>query len=207
MKIKIKRLSLLILVITFLSLGVFAHSESSIPTSFTTYTDETNFFSISYPANWEPDLLRIKTLKQETANLMKSIDAKGSFEKSNMVFLGGVPLGSGYYNPSINILVEPLGDDNAKLEDFVDSFVQEYKRILEEYHEFSRTKTIIDGRQAVILDFEARMPNFPLVHFITMNIYIDKFLWTITCGVGLPLNFNDFKDDIYAIVKSFKILK
>ena len=207
MKIQIKRLSLLILVITFLSLGVFAQSESTIPANFTTYTDETNFFSISCPENWEPDFSRMKTLKQEAANLMKSIDAKGSFEKSNMVFLGGVPLDGGGYNPSINILVEPLGDDNAKLEDFVDSFVQEYKRNLEEYNEYSRTKTIIDGRQAVILDFEARMPNFPLVHFITMNIYIDKFLWTITCGVGLPLNFYDFKNDLYAIVKSFKILK
>ena len=207
MKIQIKKLPLLILIIAFLSLGVCAQSKSPVPANFTTYTDETNFFSISYPENWEPDFSRMKTLKQEAANLLKSIDAKGSFEKSNMVFLGGVPLGSGYYNPSINILVEPLGDDNAKLEDFVDSFVQEYKRILEEYHEFSRTKTIIDGRQAVILDFEARMPNFPLVHFITMNIYIDKFLWTITCSVGLPLNFYDFKNDLYAMVKSFKILK
>ena len=56
MKIQIKRLALLILVIAFLSSGVFAQSESSIPTNFTTYTDEVNFFSISYPANWEPTL-------------------------------------------------------------------------------------------------------------------------------------------------------
>jgi len=207
MKIQIKRLSLLILVIAFLSLGVFAHSESSIPTNFTTYTDEVNLFSISYPANWEPAFSKIESFKQETENYMKSIDEKGSFEKSNFVFIGGVPLDSGYYNPNISILIEPLGDDNVNLEDLVEPLVSEYKRLSEEYREFFRTKTIIDGKQAIILDFEARLPNVALVHCLTMIMCIDNFLWITTCTISPPLNFYDFKDDIYAIVKSFKILK
>ena len=189
------------------SKGVFAQSESSIPTNFTTYTDEANFFSISYPANWEPAFSKIESFKQEFENYMKSIDEKGSFKKSNMVFFGGVPLDSGYYNPNISILVEPLGDDNVKLEDLVEPLVREYKRISEEYREFSRTKTIIDGRQAIILDFKARLPNFALTHYLVMSMCIDKFLWTITCTIAPPLNFYDFKDDLYAIVKSFQILR
>jgi hypothetical protein len=155
MKNQIKKLSLLILIITFFSLEPFAQSESTVPANFTTYVDETNFFSISYPANWEPAFSKIESLKQETDNYMKSIDEEGSLEKSNFVFIGGFPLDSGYYNPNISILVEPLGDDNVKLEDVVELFVGEYKRFSEEYREFSRTKTIIDGRQAIILDFEA----------------------------------------------------
>jgi len=207
MKIQIKRLSLLILLIAFLLLGVFAQSEPSIPTNFTTYTDEVNFFSISYPANWEPAFSKIESFKQETENYMKNIDEKGSFEKSNVVFLGGVLLDSGYYNPNITIFIELLGDDNVKLEDLVEPLVSEYKRLSEEYREFFRTKTIIDGRQAIILDFEARLPNVALVHYLTMIMFIDKFLWMTTCSISPPLNFYDFKDDIYAIVKSFKILK
>jgi hypothetical protein len=207
MKIQIKRFSLLILVIAFLSLGTFAQSGSSIPTNFTTYTDEVNFFSISYPVNWEPAFSIIESLKQRTDNYMNSIDSKGSLEKSNIVFFGGVPLDSGYYNPNISILVEPLGGDNAKLEDIVEDVVREYKSVAEEYREFSRTKTIINGRKAIILDLEAHYPNLVSVHCLVMITSGDKFVWAITCTVCPPLNFYDFKVDLYAIVKSFQILQ
>ncbi len=207
MKNQIKKLSLLILVIAFLSLGVFAQSEPSIPMNFTTYTDEVNLFSISYPANWEPAFSIIKSLKQETDNYWNSIGEKGSLEKSNIVFFGGVPLDSGHYNPNISILAEPLGDDNVKLEDIVEPLVSGYKRLSEEYREFFRTKTIIDGRQAIILDLEVRYPNLTSLHCLVMIMVVDKFGWGITCTISPPLNFFDFKDDLYAIVKSFKILK
>ena len=49
MKTQIKRVSLLILVIAFLPLGVYAQSKTSIPANFTTYTDEVCLFRISYP--------------------------------------------------------------------------------------------------------------------------------------------------------------
>jgi len=206
MKTKIKKLSLLILVIAFLSLGTFAHSESSIPTSFTTYTDDTNFFSISYPENWEPAFSIIESLKQEAENLLKSIDEKDPFKNNTVVFFGGVLLDSGNYNPNFGIIIEPLVDDNVKLEDLVEFSVREIKKISEEYREFSRTKTTIDGRQAIILDYEARSFNWPFIHCLSMIMCIDKFLWTTTCCTIPPLNFYDFKNDFYAILKSFKIL-
>jgi hypothetical protein len=56
-------------------------------------------------------------------------------------------------------------------------------------------------------DFEARYPNLALVHCLVMATVIDKFGWVITCAICPPLNFFDFKDDLYAILKSFKILK
>ena len=207
MKFEIKKLSLLILVIAFLPLGVCAQSESSIPTNFTTYIDEINLFSISFPTDWVPAFSIIESLKQWTDNYMNSIDEKGSLEKSNIVFFGGVPLDSGHYNPNISILAEPLGDDNVKLEDTVEDLVREYKKVAEKYREFSRTKTIIDGRKAIILDLEARFPNLVLVHCLVMFTVIDKFGWAITCTVCPPLNFYDFKVDLYAIVKSFQILQ
>lgn len=207
MKIQMKKLSLLILVIAFLSLGTFAHSESSIPTSFTTYTDDTNFFSISYPENWELAFSIIESLKQEAENLLKSIDKKGSFKNITVVFFGGVLLDSGNYNPNLVIIIEPLVDDNVKLEDLVEFSVREIKKISEEYREFSRTKTTIDGRQAIIFDYEVRLSNWPFIHYLSMSMCIDKFLWTTTCCIIPPLNFYDFKNDFYAILKSFKIVK
>jgi len=209
MKNQIKKLLILILVIAFLPLGTFARSESSIPANFTTYTDEINFFSISYPANWEPAFSIIERLKQETSDYLKSIDKEEFSEKNNVVFLGGIPLDSGYYNPNITIAIfdKPLVDDNVKLEDLAELLVSEYKNYSEGYRKFSRTKTIIDEKQAIILDFEARLPNMPLAHFLVMYMFIDKYLWTTTCSISSPLNYYDFKDDIYAIVKSFKTFK
>lgn len=209
MKIQMKKLSLLILVIAFLSLGTFAHSESLIPANFTTYTDEVNLFSISYPENWEPALSIIERIKQETNDYLKSIDEEDFDETNNVVFLGGIPLDNGYYNPNITIAIldASLIDDNVKLENVVELLVSEYIKMSEEYRELSRTKTIIGGKQAIILDYEARLPNIPLAHYLVMYMFIDKYLWITTCSIGPPLNYYDFKDDIYAIVKSLKILK
>ncbi len=89
MKIQLRRLSLLILVIAFFSLGVCAQSEPSIPTNFTTYTDEVNLFSISYPANWEPAFSKIERFEKDTDNYMESIGEEGSMEKKILYFLEG----------------------------------------------------------------------------------------------------------------------
>lgn len=209
MKIQIKRVSLLILVIAFLSLGVYAQSKSSIPANFTTYTDELSLFKISYPVGWKPDLSRIKTLKQETEEYMKSINSKGTLEYSNIVFFGGAPLDS-VYNPNISIVIVPLGNEkvNLKVLEYVLEYaVQGFKEDAEEFHEFSRITTIIDGKQAMLLESEARYPNIGSLHALHAFLGGERFFWIITCVTCSPLNFNDFKDDIYAIVKSFKILK
>jgi len=209
MKIQIKRVSLLILVIAFLSLGVYAQSKSSIPANFTTYTDEVCLFRISYPTNWEPALSIIESLKQKTIKYLKSIDSESSsgYERSNIVFLGGAPLDSGGYNPNICVLIDPLISDKFKLEDLVELSVQGWKKETEEYREFSRTKTIINGKQAIILDYESHYPNIGTVHVLVMIILTDRFAWMVSCSVVPPINYYDFKDDLYAIVKSFQILK
>ena len=209
MKIQINKFSLLILVIAFLSLGVFAQSEPSIPTNFTTYTDELGLFKISYPVGWEPDLSRIKTLKQETEKYMKSINSKGTLEYSNIVFFGGAPLDS-VYNPNISIVIVPLGNEKVNLEvlEYVLEYaVQGFKEDAEEFHELSRITTIIDGKQAMLLESEVRYPYFNSMHSLHVLLSGERFFWIITCVVIQPLNFNEFKDDIYAMVKSFKILK
>ena len=209
MKIQTKRVSLLVLIIAFLSLGNLAHSESSIPADFTTYTDEVCLFRISYPTNWEPALSIIESLKQKTIKYLKSIDSESSsgYERSNMVFLGGALLGNGGYNPNISVLIDPLVGNKLKLEDLVELSVQGWKKETEEYREFARTKTIIDGKQAIILDYESHYPNIGAVHVLLMIISTDRFVWMVACSVVPPINFYDFKDDFYAIVKNFQILQ
>ena len=209
MKIQIERVTLLILVIAFLSLGAFAQSESTIPANFTTYTDELSLFNISYPVGWELDLSKIKILKQETEEYLKSINSRGTLEYSNIVFFGGVPLDGGY-NPNISIFIVPLGNEKVKLEGLeyvLKSAVQGFKKDAEEFHELSRITVIIDGKQAMLLESEVRYPYFNSMHSLHAFLSGERFFWIITCVVIQPLNFNEFKDDIYAMVKSFKILK
>lgn len=124
-----------------------------------------------------------------------------------MVFLGGALLDSGGYNPNISVFIDPLVGDKLKLEDLVELSVQGWKKETEEYREFSRTKTIIDGKQAIILDYESHYPNIGAVHVLLMIISADRFVWMVACSVVPPINFYDFKDDLYAILKSFQILK
>jgi hypothetical protein len=66
---------------------------------------------------------------------------------------------------------------------------------------------VINGKQAVLLEFEARYPNLGLLHALQTILYDGEFMWVITSSVGFPLSFSTFKDDIYAISRSLKILK
>ena len=177
MNIQIKRFSLLILVIAFFSLGAFAQSESTIPANFTTYTDELSLFKISYPVGWELDLSKIKTLKQETEEYLKSINSRGTLEKSNIVFFGGVPLDGGY-NPNISIFIVPLGNEKVNLEGLeyvLKNAVQGFKKDAEEFHELSRITIIIDGKQAMLLESEVRYPYFNSMHSLHAFLSGERF--------------------------------
>lgn len=183
-------------------------SESAIPAHFTTYTDELGLFSISYPPEWELALSKIEGLTQDVEDYMKGIGSEGSLAGGKVVFFAGVPYETGH-NPNVTVVVTPAGEGKWKLEDFVEAVVQRgYMKDAEEYHEFSRTKIVVDGREAIILDCEAK---YPLVtaefRVLTMYLRDNKLMWAVTCGVLSPKSFSDFETDLHAIIRSLRILK
>lgn len=181
--------------------------QPAIPAHFITYTDELGLFSISYPSEWELALSQIEDLTQDVEEYLKGIGSEGSLQESKVVFWAGVPYGAGH-NPNVNVMVTPPGEGNWKLEDLVEAVVQlGYIKDAEEYHEFSRISTVVDGREAIILDCEARYPFFTAeLRALTMYLRDNRVVWVVACSVLSPKDFTDFEADFDAIVRSLRVL-
>ncbi len=206
-----KHLILAILVIGVLLLSACAPaptSEPPIPAHFTTYTDEAGLFSISYPPDWELALSKIEGLTQDVEDYLKGIKSEGSLAGGKVVFFAGVPYETGH-NPNVSVVVTPSGEGKWKLEDLVEAVVQRgFMKDAEEYNEFSRAKTVVDGREAIILDYEAKYPLFlGELHALTMFLRDNKLVYVVTGSVLSPKDFSDFESDLHAIVRSLRILK
>jgi predicted nucleic acid-binding Zn ribbon protein len=197
---------IIVIVATHLPIGV--EPEPAIPAHYTTYTDELGLFSISYPPDWELALSQIEGLTQDVEDYLEGIGSEGSLVESTVVFFAGVPYGMGH-NPNTSVMVTPAGEGNWRLEDLVESVVQHgYMKDAEEYHEFSRIKTVVDGREAIILDCEATYPFFATeIHVLMMCLRDNNIVWVVNCGVLSPKDFSAFETDLHAIVRSLRILK
>lgn len=205
-----KLIILAILVIGMVLLGACVStstSESAIPAHFTTYTDELGLFSISYPPKWELALSKIEGLTQDVEDYLKGIKSEGSLAGGKVVFFAGVPYETGH-NPNVSVVVTPSGEGKWKLEDLVEAVVQQgFMKDAEEYNEFSRTKIVVDGREVIILDCEAKYPLTGELRALIMYLRDNKLMWVVTCGVMPPQDFSDFESDLHAIVRSLRILK
>lgn len=200
---------LFLLIIIFFQLVVFAESNQSIPSNFTTYTHE-GLFSISYPKDWEPALSIIESLRQKTNEYLKSTGGTGILDKTQIVFLGGIQFADDSYNPNVSVSVTPVNIQEIDLKTFeglVELMIQGYTEQVEGFKKIFQKIEVINGKQAVLLEFEARYPSLGLLHALQTILYDGEFMWVITSSVGAPLSFSTFKDDIYAISRSLKILK
>ena len=139
---------------------------------------------------------------------MKDIESEGSLSSAKVVFFAGIPYGDGH-NPNASVIVTPGGEGNWKLEDLVKAAIQRgYQKDAEEYHEFSRTKINVDGREAIILDCQVKYPFITTeVRVLTMYLRDNTLLWVVNCGVLSPKDFRDFQTDLNAVVRSLHILK
>ena len=205
----LKKLLFILLIVILLQPGIFAESNQPIPSNFTTYTHE-GLFSISYPKEWEPILSIIESMKQKTNEYFKSIGGTVIPDEIQIVFLGGIPFANDVYNPNINVAIAPVGKqkiDLEILEKFAEMMIQIYKEETKDFKKIAQKTEVIDGKQAILLECEALYPNLSSFHVLQTVLYDGEFMWIITTGVVPPLSFNTFKDDIYAISRSLKILR
>lgn len=167
----------------------------SIPANFTTYTDKAGLFSISYPSKWALAL---------------------SLIEGNTIFIAGQPYQDGY-NPNVSILLLPYKqslllpyqptDSAWKLEDFVEVRVQEaIKFVSKEYYEYSRTKIVVGGSEAIVVDSESTTLGMK-IRGLKMYVRNGTQVWMVICGVLPATNFSDYEADFHAIVNSLRILK
>jgi len=132
-------------------------SEIPIPSDYKTYTSE-GLFSISYPPDWEPSLPITEMFellaKEELITIIESdlpiVESSPVLEFPN-VFFADVPTEEGD-NPYVAIVV---GDppSTGRLDNVVEEMISGAKgNPAAEYNEFSRVKTTVGGREAVIID-------------------------------------------------------
>ncbi len=223
-----KRRILILLVISMLAFGACAQPTSTpstvrqeetptqipepiIPVHFITYTDDSSFFSISYPPDWEPFPSRLEEMIPISKDLFKGYDSDVSLAGLFFVFYAELPAEPDATNPNMNIVVQSLSDMISRgwvtLDEIVEAKLLRTEEIKQDYHEFSRFNTIIGGREAVVIDWGDSYPDLDKkARSVQMFMIADNLLWKVTCYADSE-KFNDFEDDLHAIVRSLRILK
>jgi hypothetical protein len=164
--------------------------EPEIPPNFTTYTSE-GLFSISYPPDLVPDTESMETY------------AEIPREDLRPVFSGYIPIEGGSY-AFLMVMVSPW-PTGWTLDELIEDEWQYLRNNQPGFLVYSQDKTVVDGREAVILKF--RIWGLDVGEWRNLDLFIvkDNLLWWVGCYAE-PEAFKDFEDTFYSILRSFRIL-
>jgi len=180
--------------------------EPPIPAHYSTYTSE-GLYSISYPPDWVPATSLIEEVSEWVEEWLQSEDLEAEIlEGANILFVGGKPIEEGYM-PNVTVVVAPRSIGYWTLGEIVDSESQWYMVNLQDYREYSRTETIVDGRESIIVESGWDEPSFGGdLRYLSLYTVKDEFAWVVTCTCYSE-NFQEYKDDLNSVVRSLRILK
>jgi len=173
--------------------------ETPIPDSFSTYTSE-GFFSISYPPDWAPNLSIIEEVEEETKKYAKSLDLESQVSEMQVVFIGGKKTEDLYY-PEVLVQVQPRGF--WSLDTLVEAENQFAVENIDQYIEYSRIRTTIGGKQAIISTYQFDVNN-ELSKCIVSYVVGDEFIWSVLCGCSSQ-GFDAYHDTFNNIVRSLRV--
>jgi hypothetical protein len=182
---------------------------SEITTNYTTYTDDAQLFSISYPSDWELGLSSIADFDNTVKHAISEIKSGAPIERPSMLFLAGQPTAEGGYSPDVNIYVEPVFAVNpteglATNDQMVEAEIRGLNTYVKDYNEFSRIKTTIDGREATIVDYEGTFAGAEKMHRLLMITFAGKTVWIVTCSSTVE-DFATWENNFNTIVRSLRI--
>ena len=178
-------------------------TETQVPGNYTTYTSE-GLFSISYPSDWELLNYMIEDLEAMVQDILLSIDAGLPLNQASYIFVAGLPTDIGW-EPGINIVIESLPFPVSSLGEAVDAEIAGIQSVVDTYIEISRTNVTIGGREATILYWEGIM-GIDSVSNLQMFMFLDDIVWIVTCTPPLG-EYDDWEDEFYNIINSFRYLK
>jgi len=210
----VKRILLPVLVICVLLLGACGVptttppapvSEPEIPSHYTTFTDEAGLFSISYPPDWESALSLIPDAEAAAKDIITSIESDLPVEKLRTIFIVGIPIEERYL-PNVTIGVGPKPVGVQTHDEMLEAEIAGIKQMIQDYHEFSRVKTTVDGREATILDLEGAHPQIGKFRILQMYVLVGKTVWLVTCTSSSE-EFSTWEEDFQTILRSLRILR
>lgn len=179
-------------------LSILQVNEPAIPEFFTTYTDKTGFFNISYPNNW----ISIETsAMKDTADIAQEI-RDGDLAKATTVFGSCLPPTN---TPSVSINVNTTqGMSNNLYYEMQKTAEQLQQVLLSQYQLISLYETIIGGRYAIVTECIADYTGNGSVHYVYLSTVNNQTLWTVSCGADIS-EFDIYVSDIYLIINSFRL--
>lgn len=186
------------------TITVTLSAESTIPSQFSTFTSE-GLFSISYPPDWEPVQSVVEELETWAKELLLDIDAGLPVDQVTAIFIAGLPYFSGW-SPNINITIQSLTGQTINLDMMVDAAVEGVRVYIDDFKEYSRINTTVDGRDAIIIEWEGTIPTLPKTRVLQMHTIIDKIDWIVTCTPPSG-EFGEWEEVFYNILNSFRYLK
>ena len=178
-------------------------SEPAIPAHFTTYTHE-GLFSISYPSDWQPATSIMEELWEETRAELEVQYPGVSLENIGMLFFGGKETWEGYY-PTVSIVTDLRAPGYWTLDEVDEANSRADKEYTPGYKELSLYKTIVDEKDASILDCEDNSPGYGRWRYIQLTTVKGDFAWCVSCGCEYE-DFDDYEDTFNSIVRSLRIL-
>ena len=92
------------------------------------------------------------------------------------------------------------------LDELTQAEIRGYKIIYEDYHQLSLTETIVDGREAAIVEFEATPLHADQRYYMQMYILESNFVWVINCTCA-PGDVAMWESDFQSIIRSLHIYR
>ena len=169
----------------------------------TTYTDESNSFSISYPPDWELALSETEALVEEAEEYLESIGSGGTFRQSHLLFFAGIPAAGGHI-PNVTVVVEPWQESWWSLEKVAAWAVEGISEDAEEFHELGRIRDTVDGRRVIILEYTATFPGMQRLRFQELLTQARGLLWCVT-GAALSEHYAEYEDSLRAILQGLRV--
>lgn len=173
-------------------------ADSPPPDHFTTYLDEAGFFSISYPDDWRPIEL---SGSKDTRAIAQEI-REGDLEWATTVFTACLPPTN---TPGMSINVNSAEASGNSLYYETQQAAEEMQRLLSEFNLVSLTEATIAGRDTVIMECVADYTGEGVAHYIHLLAAQDQALWTVSCSTEVS-QFEDYQEDLYQIIYSFRLL-
>jgi hypothetical protein len=174
-----------------------------VPGTYTTYTDETSLFAVSYPGQWEP----VSDLASITANVKDNINnlhAGLPVANASILYLAGLKTTTGY-SPNATIVVEPAPSEVSNTDKAASAEIQGLKQLDPNYQEISRTKLVVNGKDAILIEYKAHFSSTgELSHNLFLVVLSGKNIWTLTCSATDEI-FGQWAADFNNIARSFKI--
>ncbi len=175
-------------------------TEPEIPANYATYTDESKYFSISYPSDW---VTAMEDTDQNAKEVISNLKSGVPIERAGTIFFAGRPEET-ELEPSVSIIVESIHEGTSTLDGVVEAEVQAAESVMPDYYVASMVKTTVDGREATIIRSNGTIPDEGKWYFLSMITLVDKTIWVVICYATL----NDFvnsEKDLDTIVRSLRV--